>query len=51
MIKVVLSPSAKEAAAMEKRKKALYPTQVVSANTLNLRHTHHLKKSVLSFNQ
>lgn len=36
---------------MEKRKAALYPTKVVSAATLNLRHEHHLKKSVLQFNQ
>ena len=36
---------------MEKRKAALYPSQVVSAATLNLQHEHHLKKSVLSFNQ
>ena len=50
-IQVMLSPSAREAIAMEKRKKALYPSQVVSANTLNLKHEHHLKKSVLNFNQ
>ena len=33
---VMLSPSAREAMAMEKRRKALYPSQVVSANMLNL---------------
>ena len=32
--KLMLSPNAKEAMAMEKRRKALYPSQVVSANTL-----------------
>ena len=47
----MLSPSAREAMAMEKRRKALYPSQVVSANMLNLQYEHHLKKSVLSFNQ
>ena len=36
---------------MERRKAALYPSQVVSSATLNLQHEHHLKKSVLSFNQ
>ena len=36
---------------MEKRRRALYPTEVVSANTLNLQFQHHLKKSVLNFNQ
>ena len=51
LVSVMLSPSAREAAAMEKRKAALYPTQVVSAATLNLRHEHHLKKSVLNYNQ
>lgn len=36
---------------MDKRKKQLYPTVVVSNNTLGLRHEHFLKKSVLAFNQ
>ena len=36
---------------LEKRRKQLYPSQVVSANTLNLQFQHHLKKSVLVFNQ
>lgn len=46
----MLSPSARAVIAMEERKKALYPTQVVSSATLNLQHEHHLKKSVLTFN-
>ena len=48
---MLLSPSAKEAMEIEKRKKALFPSQVVSMNTLGLRHEHYLRKSVLQFNQ
>ena len=48
--KLVMSPNAKEAMELEKRRKQLYPSQVVSANTLNLQFQHHLKKSVLVFN-
>ena len=36
---------------MEKKQKSLYPTKVVSENTLNLQRSHHLLKSVLKFNQ
>lgn len=37
--------------ALEKRQKSLYPTKVVSENTLNLQASDHLLKNVLKFNQ
>lgn len=46
----LLSPRSKAAKAMEDRRKMLYPTEVVSANSLNLKPQHMLKKSLLNFN-
>ena len=49
--KAAISQTAKEALAMEERKKALYPTKVVSANTLHIKFENYMKKSILTFNQ
>ena len=46
-----LTANRKAQQALEKKQKSLYPTGVVSENTLNLQATHHLLKNVLKFNQ